>query len=209
MSTSAFNLKPCIDWGIATRAVPGQTVSGDLHLVQPFACGALVAVADGLGHGDEATTAARVAMEILRENAGQSVTSLVQRCHDALINTRGAVMTLASFNTLEGALSWLSVGNVAGLLLRADTKATPTSESVVLRGGVIGYQLPALRSSVTAVSPGDLLILASDGIRSGFEQSVIASETPQQIADRIMNGHFKGTDDALALVVRYLGSRHE
>ena len=118
-------------------------------------------------------------------------------------------MTLASFNTLEGALSWLSVGNVAGLLLRADTKATPTSESVVLRGGVIGYQLPALRSSVTAVSPGDLLILASDGIRSGFEQSVIASETPQQIADRIMNGHFKGTDDALALVVRYLGSRHE
>src|SRR6266536_640539 len=209
MSTTAFQLKPCIDWGVATRTVPGQTVSGDLHLVELFPCGALVAVADGLGHGDEATTAARTALEILRENAGQSVTSLVQRCHDALIHTRGAVMTLASFNTLDGALSWLSVGNVAGLLLHADTKAAPASESAVLRGGVIGYQVPALRASVTAVSPGDLLILASDGIRSGFEQSVIISETPQQIADRIMSGHFKGTDDALALVVRYLGNRHE
>ena len=118
-------------------------------------------------------------------------------------------MTLASFNALDAAISWLSVGNVAGLLLRADPKTLPAFESAVLRGGVVGYQLPALRASVSPVSPGDLLILVTDGIGSGFEQSVISTDRPQQIADRILSRHFKGTDDALALIVRYLGRRHE
>jgi len=47
------------------------------------------------------------------------------------------------------------------------------------------------------------LILASDGIRTSFGQNLIATDSPQQIADRILAQHFKGTDDALALVVRY------
>src|SRR5213592_1243625 len=136
MSTTTVYPGQVIEWGVATRAIPGQTISGDAHLVAPFACGALVAVVDGLGHGYEATAAARIAVEILRENAGQSVISLVQRCHKALMKTRGAVMTLASFNTLDRTMSWLSVGNVAGLLRRADTRATPAFQSTMLRGGV-------------------------------------------------------------------------
>src|SRR5947207_12022622 len=209
MSTIPLHLTPCIEWGVATQPLPGQSVSGDLHLVEPFAHGALVAVVDGLGHGGEASAAAGIAIEFLKGNASQSVTGLVQRCHEALLQTRGAVITLASFNTLESTMSWLGVGNVAGLLLRADRKATPACESALLRGGVVGYQLPALRASVLAVSAGDLLILASDGIRGGFEQCVIAANKPQQNADRIMSQYSKGTDDALALVARYLGTRHE
>ena len=209
MSTIPLHLTPCIEWGVATQPLPGQSVSGDLHLVEPFAHGALVAVVDGLGHGGEASAAAGIAIEILKGNASQSVTGLVQRCHEALLQTRGAVITLASFNTLESTMSWLGVGNVAGLLLRADRKATPACESALLRGGVVGYQLPALRASVLAVSVGDLLILASDGIRGGFEQCVIAASEPQQNADRIMSQYYKGTDDALALVARYLGTGHD
>jgi len=209
MSTTALYRKPFLQWGVATRAVPGETVSGDLHLVEPFACGALVAVVDGLGHGDEATVAARKAIDILKANAAQSVIALTRRCHEALRKTRGAVMTLASFNRLDGTVSWLSVGNVTGLLLRADAGATPRGESALLRGGVVGYQLPALLASDLAVSPNDLLVLASDGIRGGFEQSIIATDTPQRIADRILSRQFRGTDDALALVVRFLGTCDE
>ena len=62
-------------------------------------------------------------------------------------------------------MTWLGVGNVEGVLIRADTRATPAAESVLLRGGVVGYQLPALQASVVPVSRGDLLILATDGIR--------------------------------------------
>jgi len=206
MSTTAFQRTPFIEWGVATQPIPGQTVCGDLHLVKSFACGALVAVVDGLGHGDEAIAVARIAINVLADQADQSVITLVNRCHEALIKTRGVVLTLASFNALDATMSWLSVGNVAGFLLRADTKAVPPFETALLRGGVVGYQLPPLRAGVMAVAPDDLLILTTDGIGNFFDQNALFTGNSQQIADRVMSRHFKGNDDALVLVVRFLGT---
>jgi hypothetical protein len=37
--------KTQLDWHVATRPIGGQTVSGDLHLVKPFARGVLLPVA--------------------------------------------------------------------------------------------------------------------------------------------------------------------
>lgn len=205
MDPRALNRNDFLEWGVAAQAAPGQAVSGDLSLIEPYPGGALLAVVDGLGHGDKATAAARTAVEILRKSPSDPVVNLVQRCHEALTRTRGAVMTLASISTAERTVSWLSVGNVSGWLLRADTRAVPACESAILRGGVVGYQLPPLLPGVLPVHPGDLLLLASDGIRDGFEQGVIATDVPHLIADRVMSRHFKGTDDALVLVARYLG----
>ena len=209
MSTTAFQHSSFIEWGVATQPIPGQIVCGDLHLVKPFTNGALVAVVDGLGHGDEAIAVARIAIHALEEQAEQSVITLVKHCHEALAETRGVVLTLASFNSLDSTMSWLGVGNVAGLLLRADTKAVPPSETALLRGGVLGYQLPSLSASVIAVAPNDLLILATDGIGNSFDLSDLLGGTPQKIADRVMNRHFKGNDDGLVLVARFLGTHSE
>src|ERR1043165_723690 len=107
MSTTTFHRQPFLEWGVASQPLPGQTVSGDLHLVRHFAFGALLAVVDGLGHGDEATAVSRIAINILEEQPDQSVITLVKHCHKALINTRGVVLTLASFNSLDATLSWL------------------------------------------------------------------------------------------------------
>jgi hypothetical protein len=38
---------------------------------------------------------------------------------------------------------------------------------------------------------------------------LVRSDSPQQIADRILKRHFKGTDDALVLVARYVGRGRE
>jgi len=35
------------------------------------------------------------------------------------------------------------------------------------------------------------------------------SDSPQRLADRLLERHFKGRDDGLVLVVRYLGSQLE
>ncbi len=206
MNPSTFQERPFIEWGVAARALPGQTVSGDLHLVKPFFKGVLLAVVDGLGHGDEATVAAQLAVTTLERNAEESILPLVNRCHEALRMTRGVVLTLASLRSGEGTLSWLGVGNVEGRLLRADPKTNPQSESVLLRGGVVGYQLPALRASVQPICPGDLLVLATDGIRAGFAQGLALGDPPQQIADGILARHLKGNDDALVLVARIMAN---
>jgi hypothetical protein len=75
-----------------------------------------------------------------------------------------------------------------------------------LRGGVVGYQLPALRASVRPISPGDLLVFATDGIRAEFAQGLVLGDPPQQIADGILARHLKGNDDALVLVARVIAN---
>jgi serine phosphatase RsbU (regulator of sigma subunit) len=121
------------------------------------------------------------------------------------MKTRGVVMSLAFFNAQDSTLTWVGVGNVEGMLVRADAKAHPARESVLLRGGVLGYELPPLRASVIPVFRGDTLILSTDGIRHGFAEELTLRDSPQQIADRILAHSGKGTDDALVLVARYLG----
>ncbi len=102
-------------------------------------------------------------------------------------------------------MTWLGVGNVEGVLLSAGGEAGLARESVLLRGGVVGYRLPPLRPAVLTIRPGDTLILATDGIRGGFVSQLTSGEPPQQMADGILARHGKGTDDALVLVARYLG----
>src|SRR5919109_2051599 len=89
---------PWLAWGVATRALVGQAVSGDRHLVAPFPNGVLVAVIDGLGHGEAAAAAADIAVARLASPAHDSPLSLVRRCHKGLKATRGVVMSLAAIN---------------------------------------------------------------------------------------------------------------
>ncbi len=187
-----------IDWGIAMVPLRGESVSGDSYIIKPFPNGILMAVVDGLGHGYEAAQASKIAIAILDTYASEPVISLVARCHEALRGTRGVVMSIASFNAPDKTMTWLGIGNVEGILLRDTSR-----ERLLLRGGVLGDQLPKLKESVIRVMQGDTLIFATDGIHSGFDTGINPADKPQQIADRIMEQFSRRTDDALVLVVRY------
>jgi phosphoserine phosphatase RsbX len=77
---------------------------------------------------------------------------------------------------------------------------------LLLRAGVVGVHLPALTGSIVPIARGDTLIFATDGIRSEFLDEIRTHrETPPTLADRILRRYGRGTDDALVLVVRYLG----
>jgi serine/threonine protein phosphatase PrpC len=196
---------PLIDWAVATLALAGEQESGDLHVVAPFDGGVLVGVIDGLGHGPEAALAARSAGEALARRPDEPVNTLLERCHESLRGTRGAVITLASFSESRGIMAWAGVGNIEGTLLRADPGEGRARESVMLVGGVPGHQLPTLRANELPVEPGDMLVLATDGIRGGYLDLIDAGDPPQQLADHLLADYGKGTDDALVLVARYTG----
>jgi hypothetical protein len=193
---------PFLEWGIASRPMPGQTESGDQYVVHPLPGGALLAVVDGLGHGPDAAAAAKGAVAVLEAHAHEPLIALVKRCHEALRRSCGVVMTLAAFGSQDNLLTWMGVGNVTGLLVHADALARPARETVLQRGGVVGYLLPPLRTSALAVVPGDMLILATDGIRDRFADGLDVDQPPQQIADDILAANAKPADDALVLVVR-------
>ena len=195
-----------LEWGVAAVAIPGEKESGDLHLVEPLLNGSLVAVMDGLGHGCEAAVAAKHAVETLKAYREESVITLLKRCHENLRTTRGVVLSMAAFNTIEGTLTWLGVGNVEGMLFRHAADEKTNYESLILRRGVVGGRLPPLHASILPVARGDTLIFATDGIRSGFESNLNLRAPPQEIADHILAQHNMETDDALVLVARYMGN---
>lgn len=205
MKPSPIQRSRAVEWSVASRAAPGETVAGDLYVVTTWEGGALVGVVDGLGHGDEARVAALAAVEELEARAREPVVALVQHCHRALRETRGVVMTLLSFNTHDQTVTSLGIGNVETTMIRFNGGGKPRRESVLLRGGVVGYQLPALQASVWPVEMGDLAVFATDGVREDFSDLINVTEPLPRLVERIIELKFRGADDALVLACKYTG----
>jgi len=199
-----------LEWGVASSVLPGESQSGDHYVVCAFPDGVLVAVVDGLGHGDQAAAAAKKAVGVLEASAQEPLIALVRRCHEELTATRGVVMSVASFSISYGLMTWLGVGNVQGVLRHSGSQKPKPAEVLLLRAGVVGMFLPPLAATVLPVLPGDILIFASDGIRGEFAQAPLEADTLQKAAENILSQFAKGNDDAVVLVAKFLGGdRHE
>ena len=207
MPSRVRSAQTLVHWGVATLALQGQSESGDLHMVNAVKDGVLLAVVDGLGHGEEAAAAARIAVDALERYAEEPPLSLLQRCHVALKGSRGVVMSVARFDVSRSTMTWLGVGNVEGVLHQANWSERSGRASLVTRGGIVGGEIPSVQAAVIPVAPGDTLVFATDGISQDFLADVSAKEEPQRLADHLLARHGKGTDDALVLVARYLGAR--
>jgi negative regulator of sigma-B (phosphoserine phosphatase) len=196
---------PMVEYGLAKHAHAGEGESGDVHMVCCNQNGVLIAAIDGIGHGEEAAEVARAAAALLRASIDEPVISLVEQCHEKLKGTRGAVLSLAFISPEQKMMTWLGVGNVQGVLVRANAARGNAQESLLLRAGVVGSKLPSLQASVLPVSQGDTLVFATDGIQSDFSTGLSARENPQRAADRILNKFRNRSDDALVLVARLTG----
>jgi phosphoserine phosphatase RsbX len=195
-----------IDWDACVRPITEGAVSGDVHVVRECEGGVLMAALDGAGHGEQAREAALTAARVLEAYAGEPAITLMARCHDVLMLTRGASLTLVWFQPRADRIDWLGVGNVETRLIRARPEAAPRIESLVLQRGVLGYRLPLLRPACLPISPRDVVVLATDGIRPDFAEDVNVWHTPARIAADIMDRYWKGNDDALVVAARYLGA---
>ena len=115
-------------------------------------------------------------------------------------------MTLVAFDLRDRTLTWIGVGNVDAVLIHVNGSGAQHRERAVLRGGVIGYQLPALKAEVLPLHRSDTVILTTDGVEPEYSDDLTLHGTPQAVADEIMAGHGRATDDALVLVARYQGA---
>lgn len=193
------------EYAVAGRPLGGERQSGDAALVVPTAGGVLLAVVDGLGHGDEAAAAAGAAIAVLREHAGEPLVRLLQHCHERLQPTRGVVLTVAALDAAKATLSWVGVGNVEAVLIGSASGTPGNKMWLTNRNGVVGFRLPALEVRTVPVAVGDLLILATDGIDESFVSDDIGAGHADDLAHDILERHGKATDDALVLVLRWLG----
>lgn len=194
--------KETLKWGVATRALPGETECGDCHVVAKTASGWLLAVADGLGHGSEAAFASSIFQDVLVRHKNETPEKLIRLSHDALKNTRGIACTIMTINSQQSLLSWIAVGNVEGIVRHCNPAAS-SIEYVTMRGGIVGYRLPELKPSYLRLIDGDILALATDGINGDFVSTVSSVHLPDELAGRILDHYAKPADDALILIARW------
>lgn len=187
-----------IQWAQRSRPIPGEAESGDVHLVVPLADGVLLAAIDGLGHGREAAAAARLAADTLRARPALAPAEQIARCHAALKGTRGAAMLVVAVSVSAAIVRWAGVGNVEAWCIGPDKR-----EAMISRAGVVGYQIATPVERSCALAPGDLLVLASDGISSRFLDAISADGDVDQMASDVLSAHARPSDDALILIARY------
>lgn len=188
-------------WGAVNVPFEGEDESGDGWAVA--ADGALTAlVVDGLGHGPGAHTASRAAIASFAERPPTDLRYLVRRAHEAMRGTRGGVIGACSVDSSGDEMAFVGVGNVSGRLVLDGVSRGMTS-----REGTVGIQLDAPRVDVARHpwGPGAALILASDGVRSGWDPQNypgLLDHHPAVVAATLLRDHERGTDDATILVVQ-------
>lgn len=195
-----------VEWAMRTRGRRGARVTGDHGMVVRVRGGLLVAAVDGLGHGPAAAVAAQEAAAAVQRNAdrtGGDLAALMVECHARLRKTRGAAMSLAFLSVGTDTLTWLGVGDVEGRVIRH--AGSDGGLSLLLLPGLVGHDLPALRTGTAAVLRGDLIALASDGVRVDFADRLNNAGSPASIAERVLSEHWDEKDDALIIVLRWLG----
>jgi phosphoserine phosphatase RsbX len=196
-----------IEWAAARRPVPGEQVCGDYPIaVDVGGTAALFGVADGLGHGAAAETAAVRAEELVQRCRTEPLDVLLQLCHRGLTDTRGAAVTLARIDFETGTLSWIGIGNVTADLVAKVPGGVQIRASALLAGGIVGYRMPhALATHQVSIGPGDLLVIATDGILEDHVQGIDFAAPAMAIAEHILDAYSRDSDDALVLAARRRG----
>jgi phosphoserine phosphatase RsbX len=192
-----------LTWAGAHRPIAGEVECGDLSVVESYAEGTTIGVFDGLGHGPEAAAAARIAEAVLRRSPDLPPLELIHACHKALRGSRGAAGLVASAST-GGMLSWVGVGNVEGWRVCRPNSGR-RREALISSAGVLGYQIPTLRSRTLTLAPSDLLAFSTDGVSSSFVESVVPGTELAGLADRLLLMYGRPNDDALVLLARFEG----
>jgi negative regulator of sigma-B (phosphoserine phosphatase) len=190
-----------LDVGAAGAPMEGEERSGDVAVVCATASGGIACLIDGLGHGPEAADAAETCAGVVRANADTPPQELLDLCHEALLDSRGAVMTAAWFDLERSSVAWAGVGNVDARLVRPGPD--PREDVALVFGGVIGYRMPKVRVATRDLARGDVLVMITDGIDGAISPALAGGGAAQAMAERIFAMHGKGTDDALAVVIRY------
>jgi serine phosphatase RsbU (regulator of sigma subunit) len=160
---------------------------------------------DALGHGPEAAATAAAARAALESNPEVSLPRLLHHCHERLQGTRGVALTMALLDEATATMTWLGVGNVLGLLVRADATQLERNATLLLRNGIVGRRLPRIDAETLPVAAGDRLIFATDGVASDFANDRLGGGPAQRQADHILNRHCRGDDDALVVVATLRG----
>lgn len=186
--------------GYASRPLAGERVCGDHCGVWHSAERIVLAVADGLGHGEAAAQAAGAAISCIEDHLSCSCEEMFARCDERLTGTRGAALAVVIVEPERARLTVATVGNIRVLLLR---------EFCQLRldggRGIVGAGYKNLLPETVALHDGNVLAIFTDGLDEFpalREYIGDRSASAQQQAEAILEHCAHAADDAAVLIFR-------
>lgn len=189
-----------LEWGAACVPVRGETECGDSFVVREFPDFALAMVVDGLGHGPIAAESAAAACSALHEVSEASPVTAMEFVHKALRSTRGAAVTIATFDYERRQLRVAGIGNVAGFVYDH-----VEAHHIASQPGIAGSDIRNVREFTYEWPSHSHVLLYSDGISTHWSLAAyngLLSRDPSLIAGVLYRDWKRSRDDATVLVIR-------
>lgn len=182
--------------GIASRPTLGYDVNGDAYVAKEWDGQTLLAMLDGLGHGEEAWIVSSKAKDYILENRIKDLEQLVLDLHAHLHMTRGIAAGLTKIDRATNRLSFCGIGNIE-IRIIGEPPMHPASLD-----GIVGMSLRKAKKSEYRYNSLKAVILHSDGISSKFDLSDYPTifEHPQKVSEQILNEWGKKYDDATIII---------
>lgn len=187
-----------------TRPISGETVCGDSWAARtderPDGVVVTSMMCDGLGHGPLAALAGERARAAFRTNAHRSPELIIRALHDELRGTRGAAVAVARADYARGTVEHCGVGNISGCVVIGDKRSALLSVP-----GIVGHQMPALKTHQVPLERSGVLVLHSDGLSDRWSPASFPGlfrRRPALIAAQILGQAGVRRDDAGIVVVK-------
>jgi anti-sigma regulatory factor (Ser/Thr protein kinase) len=192
------------DIGAVCVPKPGETACGDAWGVEFVPGGAAFLVADGLGHGPDASRASSLAVDAMRRHPADGAVRILDRAHAALKPTRGAAVAVMRHEIAANEVTYAGVGNISACVIDATTR-----RAMVSSNGIVGLNVHRSQEYRYPWARGALLVAHTDGIDTHWDLAAfpgIVDCHPSVIAAMLYREHSRGRDDAGVVVARATGN---
>jgi negative regulator of sigma-B (phosphoserine phosphatase) len=191
-----------ISWSVAATGKRGADLSGDGYLIARNEERLLIAVVDGSGSGEGAAKVAQDCLEEFSQSLALGLDGAFAACHRRLKGTRGAALALAEILLRDPIqLTWASVGDVDGQLLRGAPAGRRSPVGLVQSPGTLGFTYDQLCPQTHVLAVGDTLLMTTDGILRDYREQTCASLSPEDLARATLGQFGRQDDDRLALAL--------
>jgi anti-sigma regulatory factor (Ser/Thr protein kinase) len=192
---------PARDYEVGAILVPkaGESACGDAWAAEQTDSSLTLLVADGLGHGPDASRAAQSAVDVLRKHPTHTALRLMDLAHAKLRATRGAALALMRHDMATGEVAYAGVGNIAACIVDGTSR-----RAMVSHNGIVGHNVHKSEEYRYPWSSG-LLVAHSDGLESHWDLNAFPGITachPSIIAAMLYRQHSRKRDDVVVVVAR-------
>ncbi|MDB6060795.1 MAG: serine/threonine protein kinase [Verrucomicrobiaceae bacterium] len=179
---------------------PPEEACGDAWYIDARGDTVLVGVADGLGHGPDAATASRAALNALAGEASLAPGRLIEVAHQRARATRGAAVSFAALQPALNQIKYAGVGNIAASVCSENTR-----QQLISHNGIVGHNMRKVQEFTLDWPPTAAIVLHSDGISTQWDLRLypgLLTRHPALIAAVIYRDFCRKTDDATVVVIK-------